>query len=103
MPPALTRIVRENLEITGLYEEVKDDLGRSALRLSGGQQQRLCIARALTAGPEVLLLDEPCSALDVKSTQVIEELLTRLKRSIPSSSSPTTSSRPGASPMTVSF
>jgi len=75
----LDRIVRENLEITGLYEEVKDDLGRSALRLSGGQQQRLCIARALTAGPEVLLLDEPCSALDVKSTQVIEELLTRLK------------------------
>ena len=76
---ALDRTVRENLEVTGLWEEVKDDLNKSALKLSGGQQQRLCIARALTAKPKILLLDEPCSALDVKSTQNIEELLLRLK------------------------
>ena len=76
---ALETIVRENLQVTGLWDEVREDLHKSALKLSGGQQQRLCIARALTARPEVLLLDEPCSALDVKSTQVIEELLLRLK------------------------
>ncbi len=75
----LDGIVRETLETTGLYEEVREELHRSALTLSGGQQQRLCIARALTAQPEVLLLDEPCSALDVKSTQTIEQLLLRLK------------------------
>ena len=75
----LDAVVRENLEVTGLWEEVKDELNKSALKLSGGQQQRLCIARALTVNPEILLLDEPCSALDVKSTQTIEELLLKLK------------------------
>ena len=76
---ALDKVVRETLEVTGLWEEVRDELNKSALKLSGGQQQRLCIARALTAGPEILLLDEPCSALDVKSTQTIEQLLLKLK------------------------
>jgi len=75
----LDKTVRENLEVTGLWDEVKDELNKSAMKLSGGQQQRLCIARALTANPEILLLDEPCSALDVKSTQTIEELLLQLK------------------------
>jgi phosphate transport system ATP-binding protein len=67
------------LKKAGLYEEVKDQLGMPATRLSGGQQQRLAIARCLTVEPEILLLDEPCSALDVKNTAHIEKLLLELK------------------------
>jgi phosphate transport system ATP-binding protein len=66
----------------GLYDEVAQNLDHPALRLSGGQQQRLCIARALAAGPEVLLLDEPTSALDPRSSTVIEELLATLKQEV---------------------
>ncbi|MEN9868708.1 MAG: hypothetical protein RL748_4298 [Pseudomonadota bacterium] len=67
------------LRAVGLWEEVKNRLQHSALGLSGGQQQRLCIARALALQPEVLLFDEPCSALDPIATQVIEELILGLK------------------------
>jgi phosphate transport system ATP-binding protein len=76
---ALRPAVTDALQRAGLYDEVSENLMHPALRLSGGQQQRLCIARALAAGPEVLLLDEPCSALDPRSTATIEELIMRLR------------------------
>jgi phosphate transport system ATP-binding protein len=75
----LDQAVEENLKIVGLWDEVKDRLLGSALELSGGQQQRLCIARAIATSPEVLLMDEPCSALDPIATGVIEELILKLK------------------------
>jgi phosphate transport system ATP-binding protein len=71
--------VVDALERAGLHGEVRENLMHPALRLSGGQQQRLCIARALAARPEVLLLDEPCSALDPRSTATIEELIMKLR------------------------
>ncbi|MBI3010340.1 MAG: phosphate ABC transporter ATP-binding protein [Candidatus Omnitrophica bacterium] len=75
----LDEVVEESLKSAALWDEVKDRLHANALRLSGGQQQRLCIARAIAIKPEVLLLDEPCSALDPIATGKIEELLYGLK------------------------
>ncbi|MGP3777896.1 phosphate ABC transporter ATP-binding protein PstB [Halanaerobium saccharolyticum] len=75
----LEEIVVESLKGAALYDEVKDRLDKSALGLSGGQQQRLCIARALAVKPEVLLMDEPASALDPVATAKIEDLIEELK------------------------
>jgi phosphate transport system ATP-binding protein len=73
-------VVERSLRQAALWDEVKDRLDRSGMSLSGGQQQRLCVARALAVEPEVLLMDEPCSALDPISTARIEELLLELKK-----------------------
>ncbi|HLJ42240.1 MAG TPA: phosphate ABC transporter ATP-binding protein PstB [Candidatus Acidoferrales bacterium] len=78
---SLSESVEHSLRRAALWDEVKDQLHKSAYALSGGQQQRLCIARALAVDPEVLLLDEPCSALDPVTTAKIEELLFQLKAS----------------------
>jgi phosphate transport system ATP-binding protein len=75
----LDEIVEKSLKRAGLFEEVKDRLHQPATRLSGGQQQRLCIARAIAVGPDVILMDEPCSALDPIATAKIEELIDELR------------------------
>jgi phosphate transport system ATP-binding protein len=76
----LDEIVKRSLEQATLWDEVKDDLKKSGTSISGGQQQRLCIARAIALQPEVILMDEPCSALDPIATAKIEELIVSLKR-----------------------
>jgi len=76
----LEKIVEKSLKDAALYEEVGDRLGDSAMGLSGGQQQRLCIARTLAIQPEVILMDEPCSALDPIATAKIEDLIEKLKK-----------------------
>jgi phosphate transport system ATP-binding protein len=75
----LDQVVESSLRKSALWDEVKDRLHHSAQGLSGGQQQRLCIARAVAINPEILLMDEPCSALDPISTGKVEELITELK------------------------
>jgi phosphate transport system ATP-binding protein len=76
----LDKVVENSLKNAALWEEVKDRLHESAMGLSGGQQQRLCIARSLSIEPEVILMDEPCSALDPIATAKIEDLMTGLKK-----------------------
>jgi phosphate transport system ATP-binding protein len=75
----LDRIVEESLKKSALWDELKDRMNESALSISGGQQQRLCIARCLAVGPDVILMDEPCSALDPIATSKIEDLMRVLK------------------------
>lgn len=75
----LSSIVEQSLREAALWDEVKDDLGKSAMDLSGGQKQRLCIARALSVEPKIIIMDEPCSALDPIATSKIEDLMNRLK------------------------
>ncbi len=76
----INKKVKESLKASALWDEVKDKLNSSALNLSGGQQQRLCIARTIAVNPDVILMDEPCSALDPISTFKIEDLIQKLKR-----------------------
>ena len=78
----LDLIVEDSLKRANLWKEVKDILGKNGLALSGGQQQRLCIARVLAVQPEVLLMDEPCSAIDPTSVQKIEDLMSELKDTV---------------------
>ena len=78
-PGSMDDLVEASLRDAALWDEVKDKLKQSALSLSGGQQQRLCIARAIAVRPDVILMDEPCSALDPISTGRIEELMAELK------------------------
>ena len=78
--PVLEETCERSLRGAGLWDEVKDRLHESALGLSGGQMQRLCIARAIAVNPEIILMDEPCSALDPKSTVRIEDLISELRR-----------------------
>ena len=75
----MDQLVQMSLERAGLWEEVKDRLDQPGTGLSGGQQQRLCIARAIAVSPEVILMDEPCSALDPIATAKIEELMDELR------------------------
>jgi phosphate transport system ATP-binding protein len=78
----LAEVVEQALRHAALWDEVKDNLGKSGVSLSGGQQQRLCIARALAVQPQILLMDEPCSALDPIATAKIEELMLDLKKDL---------------------
>ena len=75
----LEEIVHSSLKKAGLFNEVKDRLNEPGTSLSGGQQQRLCIARAIAVNPEIILMDEPCSALDPIATAIIEELIDELR------------------------